>query len=404
MINEIRKSIVRFCRTCDKPTLFFALAAVNQVVGFTPGIPAVAYYAIMIGYALYCLSFMRSFNAMLVAFLFYVPMNILVSQPDAIFRPWERYVLFSLMLAANSPLLQGGRNRHYRSMIFKIVLFSCAFLGAGSFFARFVGINYGSLGLQEIGTGVGLFGGLTLHSMLLGPIAGIGSLYMSMMWYRTKRRIWLFFAVCCLLSVMFSASRSALMAAIAANVVMLYKMSGTGSRFAKYGMSAVIIGALSYPLWSGALDDVMAKQSANVEAGGTFESRSSKWEARVAEFKSSPLVGVGFAAVDLNNAKAMDDTNADSGVVETGSSWLCIFSMTGLIGALLLLPLFFTAFMTAWRSHAQYASVVVGMLVLFYVHMLAEGYALAGGSFLAFCLWLSVGLGYDCKYEKEMAL
>lgn len=402
MIKELKKSVVNFYKECDNPTFFFALAAVNQVVGFTPSIPSVFYYVILIGYAFYCLCTKHSLNGVLAAFLLYVPIGILLTQPNSQFKPWERYILFSLMLIANSPLLQGNKNILYRSRILRIILFSCAFLGIGSFFCRFLGINYGSLGLNE--TGVGLFGGLTNHSMLLGPIAGIGSLYMSTMWYNTKRKIFILLAFCCLLSVMFSASRSSLMATVVANIVMLYKMSGTGSRFLKIGVILAVIGSLTFPLWGGALDDVVAKQNANVEAGGSFESRSSKWEARIEEFQSDPLFGVGFASVDLSNVKAMDDTNGDSGVVETGSSWLCIFSMTGLIGAFLLLPVFYKSFITAWKSRTKYASVVVGLLVLFYVHMVAEGYVLAGGSFLAFCLWLSVGVGYDCKYEKIISL
>lgn len=404
MMKELKTSFVNFYKECDKPTFFFTLAVVNQVVGFMPSIPSTFYYVIVIAYALYCLRAHFSINLLLGAFLIYVPFEILITHPDVAFRSWERYLLFGLILIVTSPLIQGDRNIIYRSKIFQMILIACAILGIGSFVGRFLGINYGSLGRTENTMGVGLFGGLTRHSMLLGPIAGIGSLYMIYLWYQTKKRICLLWGILCLASVMFSASRSALIATIAANVVMLYRMSGTGSRFLKIMVALVLVGSVTFPLWSGALDDVMAKQNANVASGGTFESRSDKWKVRIEEFKSNPAFGVGFAAIDLSNAKAHGDSNLDTGVVESGSSWLCILSMTGILGALCLIPIFLNAIMTAWRSCSVFSSVIVGMLVLFYVHMIAEGYVLAGGSFMSFCLWLTIGVGYDSRYYVDEEL
>ena len=403
MIKDLLSTIKKFYKTCDKPTLFFALAAVNQVVGFTPQIPSAVYYAILILYAFYSLTFLRSVNGLLVLFLLYVPLELSVMQPNSIFKPWERYVLFALVMACVSPLLQGGKSQMRRSRIFKIILFSCAFLGVGSCVARFAGINYMVPDKNITTFAVGEFGGLTLHSMLLGPIAGIGSLYLMALWYKTKKRWYVLGVVMCLLAVLFSASRSALMAALAGNVLMLYKMSGTGSRFMKYVVMITLVASVTFPLWESALDDVIAKNQTNVEAGSAFDSRSEKWEARTKEFKDNPLLGVGFASIDPNASDVSEQTKI-TGIVETGSSWLCIFSMTGLIGALLLLPVFYMAFVRAWRSKSEFAAVCAGVLTLFYVHMFAEGYVLSGGSFLAFCLWLTVGVAYDSKYYNNERL
>lgn len=322
-------------------------------------------------------------------------------QPNSVFKSWERYFLFVLVMICVSPLLQGGKSQQRRSRIFKIMLFSCAFLGVGSFFAKFLGINYnyGAYSQADIFT-VGTFGGLTIFSMMLGPIAGIGSLYMLALWNKTRKRWYMIGSICCMFAVLFSASRSALMAALAGNVLMLYKMSGTGSRFMKYVVIITLAASITFPLWESALDNVIAKNQANVEAGNAFNSRSEKWEARTKEFKDSPLLGVGFASIDIN-ASDISESTLSSGVVEPGSSWLCILSMTGLIGALLLLPVFYRAFVSAWRSQSELAAVIIGVLTLFYVHMFAEGYALSGGSFLAFCLWLTVGVAYDCKFYNN---
>jgi hypothetical protein len=180
---------------------------------------------------------------------------------------------------------------------------------------------------------------------------------------------------------------------------MLYKQTRTTSNFFRISAVIVVAAAISFPLWDSALDDVIAKNEANVAAGGMLDSRTNKWALRFEEFKSSPLVGIGFAAVDLRNSRAMDDVDLIQGTVETGSSWLCILSMTGLIGALFLFPVFFHAFKIVWTRETESGPIILGVLSLFFIHMLAEGYAVAGASFLAFVLWLTVGLAYDQKEE-----
>ena len=41
---------------------------------------------------------------------------------------------------------------------------------------------------MDIFNEVGLFGGLTRHSMLLGPISGIGAIYLSYQALQTRRK------------------------------------------------------------------------------------------------------------------------------------------------------------------------------------------------------------------------
>lgn len=400
MTANIFEKIKGFYKECDKPTFFFSLAMVNQVIGFTPRIPSFIFYVIILLYSVYCFTKPHTICLPMMVFLIYIPIELLLSQPDRIFKSWERYVLLTLILMSNSPLFQGDINRLYRFRMINIILFMCAVLGIGSFIGRFIGINYGFSYMYTDVHVVGTFGGLTIHSMLLGPIAGLGSLYMTASWFKTKKRVYAFAAFLCLISVMLSESRASLVAAIAGNTMMLYKLSGTGSNFIKKCVFIILILSLTFPFWGTALDGIKEKNQMNLNNGSSFDSRASKWEARISEFKSSPIIGIGFASVDLATAEVMNEVS-DSGIVETGSSWLCILSMTGIIGALLLIPIFLKSFISAWKSRTEYSSVIVGMLVLFYIHMLAEGYVLAGGSFLAFCLWLAVGCGYDCEYYNE---
>jgi hypothetical protein len=75
--------------------------------------------------------------------------------------------------------------------------------------------------------------------------------------------------------------------------------------------------------------------------------------------------------------------------------------MLGLIGAILVVPILFRSFKVAYRQKSDHGAVICGILALFFVHMFAEGYIFAGGSFLAFMLWLTVGVAMDCQYIEE---
>ena len=63
----------------------------------------------------------------------------------------------------------------------------------------------------------------------------------------------------CITAVMFSASRSALVGAIAAITILLYKLTGTKAKFMKVATSIVLLAAVTLPIWGSALDPVIQK-------------------------------------------------------------------------------------------------------------------------------------------------
>ena len=151
--------------------------------------------------------------------------------------------------------------------------------------------------------------------------------------------------------------------------------------------------SLSYPLYSDFAQGVITKQQANEASGGTFSSRDVKWKNRIAEFEKSPLCGIGFASISLDTEEG-GMTNR-TGVVEPGSSWLAVLSMTGILGAIpIALLLIGTLFrlLKKIRIQANYNLVILFVLLFVcIVHQFFEGYALAGGSYLCFFFWLLLG-------------
>lgn len=396
---EIRNSVFSYYRTSNKPTFWFAVIILSQLLAFIPHVPSAVVYGTYILYSCYILRQPRiSYYTPLLIFLGYIPLQLVVVDPDSMFRSWERFVLFTLLIISVSPLVISESTIEYRKTIFRLSLIVCVAIGVGSFFARFLGINYGTINRINIIT-VGTFGGLTSHSMLLGPVAGIGAVFCCWLGFLNRKYIYWIMAALCTFSVMFSASRSSLMAVVAGLTILIYKISGSAAIFTKIVVGVVMLGAVSFPIWGSALDDVIKKNEGNISAGSAFSSRDALWESRMLEFESNPVLGVGFDAVDVDIARSIGGYNDETGMVESGSSWLIILSMTGLVGMIILFPVLIGSYKIVFQSESIYSALICGILTLFYVHMIAEGYIFYGGSLLAFLLWVTLGVAHDCKYE-----
>lgn len=378
------------------PSLLYALVAIWPAVGFLTPLPQVVVYGAPLLYAAYSFFNKETYDKWFLALLIYIPIELLLASPPSLFQPWPRYVLFSALIMCVSPIFQGEKLRMYRERIFLCTMWACVFLGIGSFIGWFLGINYMISNAIDFITSAGSFGGLTHHSMMLGSIAGVGACFLVSKAFAGKHYLWWAGAAAALFAVFFSASRSASMAALVGIFVTLYRHSGSTSNFLKVGLVTFIIAASTFSLWEGALSGVIKKNQGT--SALNYDSRQKMWDERIAEFKSSPIYGVGFCAAKISKNSIIDK---QSGRLESGSSWLIIFSMLGIIGACIVITLFVRAFLTAYKGDDSLSPLKCGILALFFVHMFAEGYVFAGGSFLAFMLWLTVGVATDCKYIIE---
>lgn len=378
------------------PSLLYALVAIWPAVGFLTPLPQLVVYAAPLLYAIYSFYNKETYDKWLLALLLYIPIELFLASPPGLFQSWPRYVLFSALIMCVSPIFQGEKLRMDRERIFLCTMWVCVFLGVGSFLGWFFDWNFMTSSKKDVIYQVGTFGGLTHHSMMLGPIAGIGACFLVSKAFSTKNVLWWVVAIAALFAVFFSASRSATMAALAGIFVTLFRQSGSTSRFMKVGIVIFVIAASTFSLWESALSGVVEKNQGITELN--LESRQKLWEERIADFKSSPVFGVGFCATKIRKSYGID---METGRLESGTSWLIIFSMLGIVGACIVIPIFVRAFMTAYKEEDELNPLICGVLALFFVHMFAEGYVFAGGSFLAFILWLTIGLAMDSKYKAE---
>lgn len=334
-----------------------------------------------------------------IIFLFYLPLNIIFTEPDPVFQSWSRLWLFCFIFILAAPLFKGDYIAVLRRKLFHAVLFVSTIITVGSFFCYFLGINYMSLASEREFVGsAGLFGGLSNHSMALAVFAGMSTLYCFYKSHQKKksyRYVYWGLMAMSLGTLLFTASRSALLATVAGLLVMLYQIKKENGSFIKT-LLVIILGAmLTFPLWEGAAEGVLKKQDNNEKSGKKYGSRTTKWEARFDELYSSPVFGVGFSAQDPNGK---DEYDKKTGTIEPGSSWLAILSMTGIIGFILISLMLVFPFLYLKNNPNTYNAFLLGLFTFYFLSYVAEGYIFAGGNAMCFISWLVFGVANDVRY------
>lgn len=138
----------------------------------------------------------------------------------------------------------------------------------------------------------------------------------------------------------------------------------------------------------------MAKQEYQEETGTT--SRDAIWTDRMAEFKSSPLIGVGFGAHGIGEDKEVSR-------VETGGGWISILSQTGIIGLILALSIILKAFTPIRKIRQDNSMICIYAAYFFFiVHSIVEGYMFQGGWYLCLIFWMVIGLLIENKQYGPM--
>lgn len=375
--------------------MLFALASLS--IAFMPYFNNL-YYIILMSIAI-LLCFQRNiiWNTRILFLVIACVLSLVLNDPLPIFKCWQRLALFILVLLVASPLFSNELISSFRIRLFSGVMWLVVFIAIASCIAYFMGID---LSLRNKDAEIIYFGGVTRTSMLLAPSSGIALVFLLTLLlskhYPQKYKIyWLIGLIIGLLAsfimLLVSGSRGAFLATVVSLLFVFYKCNRR--HLSKFILSIMLLSGgmyFSYSLWSPFLEVLERKQSGNDGRGSATSSRDSKWQARYDEFNSSPMFGIGFSAVDVKNSS--DYTS--EGVVETGTSWGGMLSMIGLCGFVPFLILFIESFWSLYKDDQQiYISGLVGALMFWFaVHMLVEGYVLAGGSFLCIILWLTIGV------------
>lgn len=392
IIQDIKQEAFQY-----KIPFLLAFMAFATITGPTAShINAYVYDAAMALFAIMCIgsSGIRVHPAYM-ALLLGAILSLVFNDIPPVFQAWKRLLYFILMSIPISPFISNEKFDLYRIKALYFAMWFSVFIGVASFFCYLLGINYmyNFIAGEYSNNKAGWFGGITVHSMLLGPLSALGATFLT--WYVTdymlssrRNRILAYIGIfMCIATAMLSASRGSTVAALlGCSIVYILKNGKTGSKITSGLIGLLIIGIVVQPLMKPFTAAVIEKQSNSIKSGSTFKSRSGKWENRLLEFASNPIVGNGFCTVSVDTKDYSKD-----GVVETGSSWLSVLSMLGLVGTGCIWVLVFNPIILIYKRCNRSDVLFFGIFCVFLLHMATEGYIFAGGNFMFFYFWLFVG-------------
>lgn len=392
-----------YAPNCDKSVKRFALLfAIFALLGASIGIPFSrdnAYYLMLI----VCVGFLVykggiKISTPFLVFYLIIIINVLIVDIPPIFKPMQRSILFILLTIVSTSVMETEIAIRFRAYLFKYLIFGIIVISVGSFFCFFLGINlmisnniaaaYGGYATHG-----GWFSGLASHSMILGPISMISALTFYFLYQAKSRNIYLIFFFLSAMSTVFSASRSSLLAIAIAIIYNLIAGHVNAAIRKKMIRILAITAILTIPISGVAFKGIINKQESREKQHSGLNSRQGKFDCRIAEFKSSPLFGVGFCAIDINGN---DEFDPNEGRIEPGTSHLSVLSMLGIIGFIAYIAILYNGYKNTKSIHTLHSRFVFSCFLAFFVHAWFEGYILAGGGFLALIFWLILGQCIDC--------
>lgn len=317
--------------------------------------------------------------------------TILINNVNPIFQAEYRLLSWSLLIFAVGPLFFNEFLQEFRKKLLLSLFYTFMIMGSLSFI-------WWLAGLPSLGRGH--YTGLFTHSMLLAPIASIGSIFAITKIVSTDsnklKLLFLFLFISNFISLLLSASRGALAGTVL--ILILFILLSKIKYKKILILLSIIIGFFSLQFVTINLSDSdITKKLAN---RGVDNTRAELWHDRLLEFDSSPFFGVGFAAQDLTLDGRLGKGADENGGVEPGSTYLMILSMTGIIGVIALLILFSRYLSQIIYLKQNLNNPILYIFIFFLIHFISEGYIYSSGSLMAFTFWLLIGETYPNYYNK----
>lgn len=331
------------------------------------------------------------FNKWILLIVFFSFFSICVNNIPEKFSPWKRYIIFIIMLLPISSVITSYYIAYFRIKTFDLFIKIISILILFSFVGYLLHIE--AFYHEKTHT----FRGLMIYCMVLGPFAAIATIYFLLNYLYTRKIIYFIFVIMSFLTCLLSGSRGAFIALVGSFLYFLCIYCKNNIYLLLKSIVVIIfLSVILINFFPSYMDSLTEKQINNIEAGGTFASRSKLIQDRVEEFLGHPLFGSGFASVDLSIVKYT--SVSDDGKVEPGSSWLFILSSIGILAFIVFIRLIIFPLIIIYKEakSTSYDSILMGcVMVIFVIHMIVEGYILSAGSFLFWGAWLVIGIIQD---------
>ena len=197
-----------------------------------------------------------------------------------------------------------------------------------------------------------------------------------------------------LICLLLSSSRNSIVSVIISSLFMFYiKFKRNVNKLISMTAVVSIIAIFTFPLWKEYTLGISDKQGENYKEFD-MKSRESYWEDRYIEFKSSPIIGIGFA-----NISNPSEFSKKTGIIETTTGWGSLFSQLGFIGAFLFLSLTIKnlIFLLKHKKGHYLYCLLIGLLVFFCINSIGEGYITTVGCQFTIYFWTVQGLIYALR-------
>lgn len=271
------KKILQYIRNHGAWAFAFMIAMASPILGPLAALSPLYPLAFAAGTAVVLLTRNLRISLPMAFLVLACAASIILANPLPIFQPWVRLCYSLLVFIVLSPLLSSPTLEEFRIRLYEWVMRLSVFIGVASFFCYFAGINYMTTFYKASPGTAGLFGGLTVQSMLLGPMAGVGFIHLlyrtlkEMMTYGTLSLPRLFMMLACLCSVLLSASRGAFLATAAASGYLFFMfLKDKPHQLLKTGVCLLLVSGAAYPLMGHFASGMISKQEANEKSGGTL--------------------------------------------------------------------------------------------------------------------------------------
>ena len=304
---------------------------------------------------------------------------------DPIFKPWQRFFLFFLMTIACSPMISGEGVNRIRRQLFMAALWALGGIAAWSFVGYFTGQG------QYIWGFVNGYMGVTGHPNFLSFFTMISMVWSAQLFFRCtvmkERIICGGFWVCCLITILLSASRSATACALIGTLLVVYMRLRKNTSAMSITVMVIVVAAITaWPVLA-PYTEAMSKKSNDSTDEAIAASRGYIWELRKMEIEESPIIGIGAYSCDTKLPFADTFYDKETGGIELGSSYLGMVSQIGWLG----LITFLLAVVPIILKTVNYAQLIFAMIVPVAINMAFEGYVMTAGAVQCVIVWLLFG-------------
>lgn len=310
-----------------------------------------------------------------------------------------RFIAFMIGMAFFSPLFESRQLDSCRKLAARSIYVTLSLMVFLSFLVWiYILTTKGIIGIQCGEFHYYGFRGIFKMGMTLSPASAVVALISFFRLLQTNNRneraIMAAMGLLGIIMCIVGGSRSALLALFLSLTILIFHKRNQIAKFLKkpsgiiLSLGALLAIALSLPT---ALDAISRKYSISTEHGSILYSREKLWENRIDEFRSSPVIGIGYANEFPSDNGATDNLAK----IEPGSSWLSLLSYGGISGTAVFLWVMVMLVKKIWRNrNSTTFPLVCSMLVFLIINGTTEGWLMFAGAMMFPIFWLTVSAGW----------